>query len=215
MSARAARLPSFDRRDLVIGAVWLVGCLAASSVTMRYDFNPGRLGPPLIRWPEGTALTRTPGRETVVAFLHPRCVCTRASVTQLVRTLQRAPQADLIVSVFVPPAEPAADRSAWDAGEYVQAVRQGLPQARVIVDEGGVEARRFGALTSGTMLVYSGDGREVFRGGITNRRGGEDDNPGLRRFARAVTDPESAGAAASSPVFGCPLIPPDADHGRR
>ena len=215
MTARAAHPPSFNSRHLFIGAVWLSGCLAAFSTAMRYDFNPGRLGPPLIRWPEGTALTRTPGRETVVAFLHPRCVCTRASVTQLVRTLQRAPQADLIVSVFVPPAEPAADRPAWETGEYVQAVRQDLPQARVVFDEGGVEARRFGALTSGTMLVYSGDGREVFRGGITNRRGGEDDNPGLRRFARAVTDAETAGATKSSPVFGCPLIPSDAAHGRR
>ena len=63
----------------------------------------------------------------------------------------------------------------------------------------------FGAFTSGSVLVYDATGRERFRGGITDRRGSDDDNPGLRRFVH-VLDGGQPVAATPSPVFGCPLV---------
>ena len=187
-----------------LGLLWLVACLIASYVAMGYEFRPGRLGPQPSSWPSGSTLTRSTEHPTVMAFLHPRCVCTRATVKQLVRTITAYPGAKLVVSVFVPPAP--ADSHGWIDGEYAQTIRAALPSAHLVPDRGGREARRFGALTSGTILVYDTGGREIFRGGITNRRGGEEDNPGLRQFAQLLRGEPRLAHAGTSPVFGCPLV---------
>ena len=89
-------------RSWLTGALWLAACLAALYVAMQYDYRPGRLGTPQTGWPEGSALPHQPGRLTVVAFLHPRCVCSRATVNQLVRAVTAHPAGDLIVPVFAP-----------------------------------------------------------------------------------------------------------------
>jgi hypothetical protein len=170
---------------------------------MRYDFEPGRLGPRRTRWPADTTLAPSAGKVTVLAFLHPRCVCTAATVKQLIRTMRANPGAELTAVVFVPPEpEPAKD---WQDGEYVRTIRADVPGARIAPDRGGLEAQRFGASTSGTILVYDRQGKEVFRGGITDRRGGERDNPGLRQLARALSGAERNEFDIPPPVFGCPL----------
>ena len=189
-------------------ALWLAACFVGSYLAMGYEFTPGRLGSRQSLWPEATALTRMPGRITAVAFLHPRCVCTRATVAHLVRVLKGQRGADLLVSAFVPPT--SFDQTAWQEVEYVKTLRAELPGTRVFFDRGGSEARRFGAFTSGTILVYDGVGKEIFRGGITDRRGGERDNPGLRQFGFVLTNGRPAISGGATPVFGCPLVEPDA-----
>ncbi len=104
-----------------------------------------------------------------------------------------------------PPAD-APDRNAWEQGEYVKTIRAAIPHASIVIDRDGVEARRFGALTSGTILVYDVHGQERFRGGITNRRGGEEDNQGRQTLARVLAGEERLTRRAPSPVFGCPLV---------
>lgn len=185
---------------------------------MGYDFTPGSLGPRQATWPPETdvraptALARHPGKTTILAFLHPRCVCSEASVKQLVKVVKAHPGAELIVPVFTPPG--VKEASAWRDSASVKMIRAELPAARIVADRGGLQAKRFGALTSGTMLVYDAEGHERFRGGITNRRGGEDDNPSVQRFARVLMG-ERAAQAEPSPVFGCPLVlteQPGEDH---
>ena len=51
----------------------------------------------------------------------------------------------------------------WDQAEAI-------PGVRIWTDVGAVEARRFGAATSGLVLVYDASGRLVFQGGITPAR---------------------------------------------
>ena len=192
------------------GTLWVMGCLAASYLAMSYDFKPGRLGPRRTGWPTetdysySTALIRSPGKTTVLAFLHPRCVCTRATVTQLVRTVEAHPGAELIVPVFTP--LQLKDATAWEESAYVKTIRAAVPGAKVVFDRGGVQAWRFGAYTSGTVLVYDAQGREIFRGGITDRRGGEGDNRGVRQLGQILTRGAEAAQGEPTPVFGCPLM---------
>lgn len=191
----------------LVGAGWVILCVVGSYVAMRYDFVPGRLGPRRMGWPVETALERRPGATTVVAFLHPRCVCTRATVKQLVRTLTAHPGAALIAAAFVPPSTHGVqDRTAWESSDYVKTIHAAIPTAQIYFDAGGAEALRFGAYTSGTILIYDPQGREIFRGGITDRRGGERDNPGLRALGAALTSEARMASLASTPVFGCPLV---------
>ncbi|MBI4355414.1 MAG: hypothetical protein HY597_03040 [Candidatus Omnitrophica bacterium] len=199
-------------RHGVIGTMWLVGCFAATYLAMAYDYTPGRVGQRLTLWPTETessspaALIHHPDQTTVLAFLHPRCVCTRATVQQLVRTLAAHPGAVAIASVFVP--LDVSDQPAWEESDYVKTIRTEVPGARMVFDRGGVQAQRFGAFTSGTILVYDRQGREIFRGGITDRRGGERENPGLQQLALTLTEGRGP-QAEPTPVFGCPITASD------
>ena len=185
---------------------WLAACVLGSYLAMRYDFQPGALGSSQIHWADGSDLQPCMGQMTVLAFLHPRCVCTAATVKQLVCALRQQPQTRLIAVLFVPP-EPH-DAEAWKDTSYERNLRANVPGVRIVFDSGGREAERFGAITSGTLLVYDRQGQEIFRGGITGRRGGEEDNPGLRQFLRALAEDQRNGTPSRTSVFGCSLKAP-------
>jgi hypothetical protein len=81
-----------------------------------------------------------------------------------------------------------------------------IPGVAVHSDVAGAEAARFQASTSGQTVVYDGDGRLLFRGGITGARGHEGDNAGLERIVSLVHSGKADRAESS--VFGCPLRDP-------
>ena len=192
------------RPAALTASLWLIVCLIGSYFAMTYEFRGGAMGTTPLSWPSESHLAREPRVNTVVAFLHPRCPCSRATVAQLLRTLAAHPGSSLLVPVFVP-AEPAA-AGPWMESDTVRMIRAALPQAVIVADRGGTEAERFGALTSGTILVYDARGQRIFQGGITDRRGGEGDNPGLRQLARTLSGAHKLGKQDTSPVFGCPII---------
>ena len=78
-----------------------------------------------------------------------------------------------------------------------------IPGVRVLVDVDGREAARFGARTSGTVLVYSPHGALLFAGGITASRGHSGDN--LGRDAVVTILDRGQPDRTATPVFGCPL----------
>ncbi len=73
--------------------------------------------------------------------------------------------------------------------------------------EDGDEARRFGAATSGHVMLYDAAGRLHFSGGITPARGHEGDSLGRDAVIDLIEAYRSAGRRCS-PVFGCPLATP-------
>jgi hypothetical protein len=81
-----------------------------------------------------------------------------------------------------------------------------IPGVRVLCDEDGLEARHFGAATSGHVLLYRADGRLLFSGGITTARG----HAGASAASESIVSFLTTGTAelASAPVFGCPLYDP-------
>jgi hypothetical protein len=79
-----------------------------------------------------------------------------------------------------------------------------LPGATVLRDDEGIEARRFGAMTSGQTLLYDGGGRLVFSGGITGARGHAGENAG-RNAVIALLNGRPAGQDETW-VFGCSLF---------
>jgi hypothetical protein len=78
-----------------------------------------------------------------------------------------------------------------------------IPSVRVLWDVDGVEARGFGAETSGHTLLFDRDGRLLFSGGITEFRGHAGDNTGERSIESLVNGQAPARTATS--VFGCAL----------
>jgi hypothetical protein len=86
--------------------------------------------------------------------------------------------------------------------EGLRAQAAGLP-GTLVVDDTGVEAKRFGAETSGAVVLYGAAGKLAFSGGLTSVRGHEGNSFGQERIVALVT----IGGAdrADSPVFGCSL----------
>jgi hypothetical protein len=78
-----------------------------------------------------------------------------------------------------------------------------IPGVKVLSDVDGVEARRFGAETSGHTLLFDRDGRLLFSGGITQSRGHAGDNAGERAIVSMVNSEPAA--RADTLVYGCSL----------
>lgn len=182
-------------RSVVV--VWLAICVGGLVLLWRYKSTPASSGAPPARWPAGSAIARAPGQSTLLMLVHPRCPCSRASLSELNQVMNRAGGATATV-VFVLPE--GVDDS-WAHGESWDRAHQ-IPRTSVLVDRGGVEARRFRVDASGHTLLYDAGGALVFSGGVTGARGHEGDNAGRQRLLAAL---ERGGEPGSARVFGCAL----------
>ena len=81
---------------------------------------------------------------------------------------------------------------------------EAIPGVTVLRDDSGVEARRFGAVTSGDVMLYARGRKLLFHGGITDARGHAGDNEG--RAAIALLLEGKPGNTTTTHVFGCRLF---------
>ena len=110
----------------------------------------------------------------------------------------------LAIAVVV---RPAGVPDGWEKTDLWRSAAA-IPGVDVISDERGEEAQRFGALTSGQVLLFSTDGRLLFTGGITESRGHSGDNAGRSAIEALVLSPDAASSLkpAGTPVYGCSLF---------
>ena len=195
---RRARLPLFI-------ALWLASAAGGSVVLLQFGSRPGPAGPPVLTWPAASSLPRNSDVHTLVVALHPKCPCSRATVRELER-LAAACAGRLQFCVLL--LRPDGATGDWEHTSLGDAARD-LPRSTVVADPAGVEAARFGALTSGHVALYDPRGTLRFTGGVTPARGHAGDNPGSRAIRDLVNGRAAAAAssasAPSTPVFGCPL----------
>jgi len=166
-----------------------------------FQTTPGAAAVAQASWPEASRLPRDTHRATLVMMAHPHCACTRASVAELAVLMQRLRGRLSANVVFL---RPAGTPAGWEETDTWRAAR-GIPGVAVWKDEGGAEAARFDARTSGQVLLYDRAGRLVFSGGITPIRGHLGDSAGQERIVSLVTTGRAG--AATSRVFGCALGP--------
>jgi len=176
-------------------AVWVLVVCVGLKLFVGYKITPGVAAVAPSQWPR-SSLPRVADQSTLVMFVHPRCPCTRASLAELDAIMRlRAAQAFV---VFMRPdgAKPGWERTdSWDSAGRI-------PHTTRVIDEGGLEAKRFGAATSGQLVVYDPNGHLVFAGGITDSRGHLGDNVGRRTVVELLAQHQ---ARHEHPVFGCPL----------
>lgn len=149
--------------------------------------------------------------------IHPHCPCSRASLGELAILMAHSDGRLAAFVVFVQP--PGFDEN-WTKSDLWSGAGS-IPGVIRIIDH-GVEAKRFGATTSGQTIVYDPRGRLLFSGGITAARGHFGDNPGLSVIARLLDTAETGLSArvvyrnnpvvyaSTTPVYGCPLFAPSA-----
>jgi len=180
--------------------VWL--CLAAVglAVLWQYDNAPGEAANAPTEWPAYSRLTRATNQSTLVMLAHPQCSCTRASLGELAEVLARAEVRPKTYVVFL---KPATFGDGWEqTGLWRAATR--LPNVTVVRDDDGIEARSFGAATSGQTLLYDRRGALQFSGGITGSRAHEGDNAGRQSLVALLNGGRNARSGTN--VFGCPLF---------
>ena len=167
-------------------AGWLLLCAFGLVSLAAKAGKSGENADAPVTWPVSARVPKGAGRPTLLLFAHPRCACTRATMRELERLLARAKDKPEVTIVLAPGGEAPGS----------------VPGARVFRDDGD-EARRFGAHTSGQVLVYGRDGRLTFSGGITPSRGHEGDSRGADLALRALTPNTTPASDSSADVFGC------------
>jgi hypothetical protein len=183
-----------------VAALWLGLIGIGVAVAVRESTTAGAASDAPPTWPTRSRIPRgRPGASRVVMFVHPQCPCTRASLHELQAVVAAVGDRIDVAIVFVRPDDAPAD---WlDTDRWAQA--KAIPGAAVLTD-GGAELARFGAQTSGHVVMYDPSGRLVFSGGITGSRGHEGDNVGRDEVIELAKTAVVA-TATKHPVYGCGL----------
>jgi hypothetical protein len=180
--------------------LWALGLGIGTVRLLDYAARPCQPALPQAHWPQNSGIVLDADYFTLVLFAHPRCPCTRASISELAHLMTKCQGRVAAHVLFLKPQNLPAD---WEHTDlWVSAAA--IPGVQVATDVDGIEARRFGVSTSGQVVVYSRAGRQLFSGGITGSRGHEGTNAG-RSAVEAILGggpPESM----EFPVFGCALF---------
>ncbi len=181
-------------------AVWGIAIGAGMLLMHAYASRPGDPGNPPVRWPVPSRPERDSDRPHLLIFLHPRCPCSRASVTELTAILARCDGRLTARAVLF---RPAAQDDSWFEPELLAALAD-IPGLEITPDPDGEEARRFGVATSGHVLLFDAQGDLKFSGGLTPGRGQYGNATGRSALLARLVDPSPRGQ--DEPVFGCPLL---------
>jgi hypothetical protein len=183
--------------------IWLVGVVLGTQFLWAYKTTPGATAAAPANWPGSKLVAPASGHSTLVMFVHPLCSCTRASLAELESVLR---QSDGRVSAWVMVLHPGGTSDEWQRSSTLDAARH-IPGVHVVMDAEGAEADRFGAATSGQVVLYNAQGQLQFSGGITGARGHVGENTGEARVVSFV----NTGTADSHEhsVYGCGLHDPN------
>ena len=184
----------------IVFILWLSLACAGMAALWLYSITAGKEGAPPDRWPASSRLQRTPGASTLVMFVHQRCPCSQASISELAVLLAHSGGHLHAQVVFL---KPSGEKSSWIRSDLWRAASE-LPGTAISNDLDGRETELFHAAVSGEALVYDASGDLRFHGGVTGARGHIGDNPGCS----AVESYANTGIIplAKAPVFGCPLF---------
>lgn len=186
---------------------WAIAIAAGQCWLLRYERTAGSAGGPpsalstndLV--PSAEAAISRPFR--LLAFVHPHCPCTSATLAELAEFFLAARDkvvVDIYVADFQIPDSPVEDSPNWIAANQLH--------ANLHVDRSAKVARSYGCATSGQIVVYRPDGSLVFSGGITSGRGMTGENAGSEMLRRLVSTTEADRAEKEvmrTEVFGCPI----------
>ena len=195
----------------IAGLIFLWAALAVGGmgILLEYKQTPGAAAEAPSTWPMESVVPLDPQRPTLVMMIHPRCPCSRASVSELGRLLTRV-GARLNTHVLV--VLPENGELNEDNSELADSARK-IPGVTVKPDPGGHESRRFGAFTSGQTQVFSPKGVLLFSGGVTPSRGHHGDNRGSAEIERiALATSVEGDVLRVSKVYGCDLNDPKPDQ---
>jgi hypothetical protein len=187
----------------LLTGIWLLAMTAGFYTLLEYANTPGDAGRPVSDWPAESQIVRDPRRANLVLAVHPHCPCSRATIDALAHVMTCCPDLATAHVLFYRPAD---FPEGWQRTDLWQSAAR-IPGVTTVCDQEGLEALRFGAETSGHVVLYSATGELLFSGGITVSRGHQGSNPGLESLIFCLT--QGKPDRTPWPVFGCPLLNPE------
>ncbi len=185
---------------------WGLMLLAGTAVLANYSSSPGSRFDAKLHcttfnsWPSDCTMVAHATQPTLLVFVHPKCPCTRASVRELMLVLAD-PKIDIsVVALFYCPKD---EQSVWAHTDLWSSMAQ-IPNCILQVDHDGIETAKFGAMTSGHVMLYNTNGDRTFSGGITCGRGHEGNNPARHALTQILNGEKVL--QNDYPVFGCSII---------
>ena len=201
---RSGESKSASWKWTALGIVWAIVVAFGMHTMLTYADTPAAPGVAPVTWPARSRIPRKPGLPTVVVIAHPRCSCTRATISELAVLMTRLHDRVSAVVVLV---RPRGTPEHWEETDLWRSAAE-IPGVTVMGDPNEVEADRFHAQASGQTMLYSAGGILQFSGGITGSRGHAGDNAGLSSVVSLVADGSAEQTKTS--VFGCDLHDPAA-----
>jgi hypothetical protein len=196
---------SLGLKKLVIA--WGVLVLLGYGSMVVYSTSPAKSAVTADHFPLDSRLAH--GRNlTLITFLHPQCPCSRATVSELQELLvQNEFQSNLTIYAVV--SMPIGCSADFTRGAILDSLSS-MKNVRVVIDKDDIESQRFGARASGQTLLFDGQGKCLFSGGITAARGEVGANAGvnaLRQYLAGTTTTTTTTTLTTkqTPVFGCSL----------
>lgn len=183
-------------------AIWLSSLCLGHLAWMVHDLTPGP-------GPKGNPTLDPSEAWQMEVYLHPRCGCSTATVGAVAEVVRSAQVPLRVRFAFLQPLEGADGWERTDLWRDAEAI----PGAEIETDLDGTAARRAGAITSGSVLLYAPNGELAFRGGVTAARGSSASCEG-RRMVQEILSGRSC-ESSEAPVFGCRLFSPLSPNGIR
>lgn len=184
----------------VLTAIWFGLVVAVFSQMAIYQSTPGQSAEAARRMPVVAQVSPVAGAGTVIMFIHPKCPCTQASLSELERLVVEIPAETQTYVVCVVPNGVGED---WLDTALVSRAKS-LAGVVVLNDTDGEMLSAFDAKTSGETFVYDENAERIFHGGITPSRGHEGISAG--RVAVAELLGGRTEKSCTTPIFGCPLV---------
>ena len=209
MSSRPISIGPVEPRTLGRGTayfvplLWVATVVAGLAALQSYKSRPGTAGHTPAVFCGLPPLANSAGRPRLLMFVHPKCPCSRASLGELARIVDRERGKVAVDVVFVTPRGASPD---W-AQTSLRTQAAEIPDVRLLDDDGTL-ARRLGAETSGYVVLYAADGKLLFSGGITRSRGHEGESSGGRAILSLLDGDPDAASGVKTTVYGCPLFTP-------
>lgn len=198
-------MPSSSKFIPLLIILWLLVCLGGFWMLLVYSNTPGDLGKPNAGWMIPAGLEVEAEKATLVLFAHPRCPCTRATMSELERLQGDYEDAYSLLVVFYEPIDGGDEWRSTDLWRRARAMENTV----AIADPGGVLAMDAGAITSGQLMLMNADGGLEYWGGITASRGHEGESLGGIALRELLGGHDTAHRRTS--VFGCSLSADDGD----
>lgn len=182
------------RPYIIVALLWVAVVGMGMTQLHGYMNTPGQADAAPTSLSVGDGFERLPGQPHMLVFIHRQCPCSKATLQQLIDQGEKSLP---MTVVWIGDADDAGRNA-----KALQALADRL-KAQTLSDTDGRLAERFGARTSGHVVVYDADGALAYTGGLTPGRGMVGPSGGVL----ALVDIAGGQAPdhAALPVFGCPL----------
>lgn len=193
-------------QHVIVAGMVLILAIGIGAMSAYRTTPPPAASQMIQAWPADSSLVRDPELPTLLMFAHPRCECTNASLAQL-RDLM--PRLEGRVRPYILFAQSEGGPVETSPTEN-QALAASIPGVTILPDEASREGDRFGATTSGQVMLYDSAGRLLFTGGIAPLHEYQGEPPMVRGLLAAIDSAFGGGAPGPqvqmpNAVFGCAL----------